>query len=379
MKRYCTIMINGSLCMIISSVLRLLIAIPHRQILQMVRPVKLYDLESVFPWRFRILVLLIAGYLYCFAMEKFCDGVTVGERITGIRVRSNRKIWNMLLEMVSVMLYQITAIWIWVTGKMPYDEILGVEIYDNHKRAADRTISKYKVFLLLVAGLIFSMFYWKIDETKYIPFGIKGPAEYLSDIDIAASAYTGCLELGNQYTGMLLITEKEMGEREKAVFSESGKEKPWAFVSTTEKHFMEQYKNLGIDGWNFDFEKNVIVVTFGRKLNQVRLMDDSRTRLIVSDEMHTNPYTCLRLELDNTCEDNTIYFYQIPRMPVYRFVDMETHSMFGIKSNPRFCEVVWMNTDYDLYKTKKHSASVLTIKQEGQMGRWGWAFTYVGE
>lgn len=363
MRRFFTAFINWILCVCMAILLRFLIAIPHRWLVILAASQILYDRWDIFPWRILFLMPLFVSCFYYLYVGRFRQGITLGERITGIRINVNLKIWHAILEGWAIILYPLTIIFICFTGRMPYDRILKVEVQDIRKKSAKRMKRRYRVLLLLLTSLLIRYGYSRLNMFQQLSadYCATGTIAWMINANLVAGAYTRCIEPKYYYLGETELTEAEMEEWEKEIFSEEREKEACGFVVKEEKKYMEQYKKYGINFEAIDYENNELIVAYGRKLGKIRILYD---RYINWRETSSGwPTLELRLELKDDYKKGMVYFYTVPEKDLYRLTN--DYSVWEDDEEFSYVCVDWFVDDYD--------SRINTIERGGIFRRWIWA------
>lgn len=395
MRRLLSAIINFKLCIWTAIGIRLLFAIPHRWLLGMARPVELYlPGDGIFGELFFAVPMLVIC-LYHFFVQRFMSGITLGERIAGVRIRTKWNLWHALLEGVSVIIWPVSLCQLWIFGTMPCDCMPGTEIWHTgktYRRVTGRKHSAEMIFLKLLAILsgwvmLLAVFEPEILDTdisrlyrqhqwylyqRYqesdslcpqIPWMLRDwyIAEYIADV------YSGNVELEIRCVEEFTVPEMKMGSLPVVPSGEPG---GWLFVIGDLEGDLAGYQELGIDLNHCDCRKNMLAVTFGRKIKVASIQPGwAYYSRWVDDEIQCRePIVNFRFLLEKEYTENLICIYEIPRIMTQRVADdcME--------------EIRWWQTDYYYYENidwimpgyePEHKA---WIETGGIFREWLWAY-----
>jgi hypothetical protein len=376
MRRVIATMLNGIVCIFITVIFYILAAMLRRFTLTQSRLTELYSPQSAIPLSLALLGFpLLAGIVYFLFINKVSNGVTLGEKLMEIRVITEYKLRYVLLDYLLTVFWVITLMCMWRTGSMPYDRYLAVQV-QNVGNTAGKFRKRYVAAMLLVS-MMFSgnIQYWLSDdsENSYLyPYYAIGPASFLIDAYMISGAYAVCIELDSTCIKEKRLSEAELGERELDIFSESGKKQAWGFTSVTKAHYENEYKTLGVDAAEICEGRNIAIVSFGRKLKTVRIIDEPWLWIDAMREPFPEfPHIYLHLVLDDVYEENMVYFYNVYEYDITRFMEIPMTNDKGDVS------VVWVNTDYGLYQDFPESRHLSAVGREGILGRWEWAYEWL--
>ncbi len=377
MKRLLITIFNGLLCYFFAVVLRILIAIPHRWMIGLVSPGRLYYPWRVFPW-YMVLLLLLAVYaLYDFLTRRFCGGATPGEWLTGIRIKAVHRGWYIFFEMLYVLFWPVAVLSVWISGRMPMDNRLGVEV--SCRRGRPVCIRrKYRVLSLLFTLVCLSAFLYygflRMDQEErlWALYYGTGPFAILTETNSLAGIYSACAEAESFPIGTCRLEESEMEEWEKYIFSEEGMEEEWAFVITFADEYGERYTKLGAVTETFDYDNYILAVTFGRELYRIRIVDEPYLKIDGSRiPGEGRPYTYMHPVLGDQYEQNTIYFYAVSQPNIYKSTRIYEMGFY----DKVFWPVGIVGINFDCFATDPASAILTdTEAEEGIWERWKWSY-----
>ena len=344
MRRLLSALINFKCCMWISIVLRLLLAEPHRRLLGLAKPVELYLPGDGILGEMYVTLPVLVSCCHILIAQRFWDGVTVGERIAGIRIVTKWKIWHALLEGLSVIAWPFSLFWFWVFDRLPADCLPETEIRytasapagfsKRVKRmkmaAAKASAALVPVMVVLLLGtrpelmkmspaaLWEDMQYRRYNEADtlcpHIPWMVRDwyMASYLAD------TYTGCVELESHMVWTVYLPLQAADALEQMYFSmaEEGENVVSIIIDRNDIRLRMIEDSLGTLIGN-DFDQNVLAISFGRQIKAARIQPGYITLLSEEDRtIYQMPVASLRFLMEEKEWTHTMFLYRIPRVAV---------------------------------------------------------------